>query len=351
VADPGSVRVSDSFNIERYPTVFQMTSTVKATTSVSFLEIMKALYPCASITGAPKVRTMEIIKEVELGPRGIYTGSIGYIGQGSALGKDDAERVARFNVAIRTVLVDKKTGTAEYGVGGGVVWDSDAPSEYAECLAKAAVLNADIPDFDLLETILWDVDDGYFLLDAHVRRLMGSAEYFDYKLSASFVLDRLQGFSKEIDKESCVVRLLVSRKGVLKLETRALPDSVDKVFDVELAGAPVDVSDPFLYHKTTNRSVYENAKAACADCDDVILYNEQGEITEGTIANVVLNMGGRLLTPPVSSGLLAGTFRDHLIEAGEIEEQVLSLEDLSAADEIFLVNSVRKWIPVKLSVF
>ena len=343
VADPGSVQVASTFDVERYPTVFQMTSTVRATTSAAFSDIARAIFPCASITGAPKVRTMQIIKELESSPRGIYTGSIGYVGQGSALGLQAPGRVARFNVAIRTVAINTATGSAEYGVGGGIVWDSDAAAEYEECLTKAAVLDHDIPEFQLLETILWQGSDGFFLLDPHVARLAASAEYFDYEVSVERVREEFMHLSEDLGAEPCVIRLLVDRTGNIETQRKPMPAGKES-FRLALAKAPVNSSNPFLYHKTTNRAVYERARQSCPECDDVILHNERGEITEATIANIVLKLDGELVTPPVESGLLAGTFRNHLLESGEITERVLMVADLGRAEEIFLINSVRKWI-------
>lgn len=341
VAEPGTVHVPEQFSIERYPTVFQMTSEVESTTSAPFADIMKALFPCASITGAPKVRTMQIIKELEPEPRGIYTGCIGYLGPG---------RKAEFNVAIRTVHIDKERSVAEYGVGGGIVWDSDAENEYEECRVKAAVLTAEAPRFELLETLLWDGKQGYFLLEGHLARLRASAEYFGFNVDVEQIRERLMVESAGLGERKFRVRLCVGEDGTASIEKTSLPDtSLPGQWKMALAKEPVDSTSRFLYHKTTNRGVYERARLAVPGYDDALLWNERGEVTESTIANVVIEKDGRRVTPPVSSGLLPGVFRQWLLERGEIEEEVVKVDDLVNVDRIFLINSVRKWVLTVLS--
>ncbi len=186
IAAIGSIHVPRLFDIERYPTVLQMTSTVNAETEAGFPEIMAALFPCASITGAPKVRTMQIIAALEGTPRGLYTGCIGYLAPG---------RQAQFNVAIRTVTIDRLSSQAEYGVGGGIVWDSEGEDEYQECKIKARVLAQAPPAFDLLETMLWEPESGYFLLQEHLSRLAASAEYFQFTADLE-AISRELGYSR-----------------------------------------------------------------------------------------------------------------------------------------------------------
>jgi len=339
VADPGSVDVPTMFEIEKYPTLFQMTSTVGCKTQASFTDIISALFPCASITGAPKVRTMEIIKELEREPRGIYTGCIGCIQPG---------RKADFNVAIRTVMIDKKKEQAEYGVGGGIVWDSKAEREYEECFVKAAVLTANTPRFNILETILWDAKSGgYFLLDKHLERMQMSAEYFDYPCDRAVLEKKLGQVSTALNDGTYRVRLQLTEGGEVLASCDPFSAS-DKPWRVAVASVPVNSGDLFLYHKTTNRSVYDSARPADKAIDDVILCNEKGEITESTLANVVVEKNRKLLTPPVSCGLLAGVFREWLLETDEIKEGIVSLKDLKAAKHVYLVNSVRKWIAVEI---
>ena len=346
VAEIGSVRVPQLFSIERYPTVLQMTSTVVADTSASPGEILAAVFPCASITGAPKAETMCIITELETTPRGVYTGAIGYIGPG---------RHMRFNVAIRTAVVDRETATVEYGVGGGITWDSAADDEYEECVMKSRVLTERRPEFSLLESLLWTPDDGYALLDFHIDRLTDSAEYFGYPVNADEVrrelltfTQSLRTFAQLLPAQRHKVRLLISADGTITVEGAEIGETPQKPLRVAPAAEPVSSFDRFLYHKTTNRSTYEKALASFPDCGDVILWNERGEVTESTRANVVVDFGGVLCTPPVSSGLLAGTYRRMLLDEGRITERVITKEELAEADAVYLVNSVRGWMPVEL---
>lgn len=361
VAEPGSVETVSRYDVEKYPTVWQMTSTVQGTLRTEerkesegriklgglcglgvnrISEIMRALFPCASITGAPKAKTMEIIRRMETHPRKIYTGSIGFM---------TPRGEACFNVAIRTALIDRKAGQLEYGIGGGIVWDSDAEAEYEETLTKARVLTQPRPDFQLLETLLWETEGGFFLLDEHMQRLGKSAAYFDVPLDQYAVL---QGLEEEFHTYECVrirVRLLVSRDGDFEIQAFPIePSGNASPPRVKLAAEPIDSQEIFLFHKTTHRAVYERARADKPGCDDVILWNERGEVTESTMANVVIRKGGKLVTPPVECGLLGGTFREHLLKAGEIEESVVPIADLKVAEEIFLINSVRKWQRVEL---
>jgi len=340
IATVGTVRVQSLWDIEKYPTVWQMTSTVTSETTASVSDIFRALFPCASVTGAPKPRTMQIIKELEPHPRHVYTGSIGYF---------SPHRRAVFNVAIRTIVVDIERRHAEFGTGGGIVWDSRNDDEYSECLVKARVVTSSRPRFSLLETILWNDDGGYFLLNRHLHRLGNSAEYFGIPVNMEKVKSLLElkanGYSGGCRK----VRVLVSRDGEITCEDSPItPDTESKPMRVRIAKEPVASSSPYLYHKTTFRDVYENARKNVPDCDDVLLYNERGEITETTIANIVVEIDGRLYTPPVESGLLAGTYRAELLEQGVIEERVIRLDELENCTLICLVNSVRKRMPAIL---
>ena len=342
VSVPGSVRVSSAYDIERYPTVLQMTSTVEARVTAPFVELMAALFPCASITGAPKVRTSEIIHELETGPRGIYTGTVGYLGPG---------RRASFNVAIRTVLVDHERQMAEYGVGGGIVWDSDGAAEYAECLAKAKILTSRFPNFALLETLLWEPETGYFLLDRHLARLRRSAEYFGFT-GVELVSSALRKAAAAFPPRPHRARLTLARSGEPRIESTPLGDTgTDSRFVVQTAQTPIDRQDVFLYHKTTHRAVYEAARATRPDADDVLLFNERGDATEFTIGNIVASLDGHLVTPPVDAGLLPGTFREELLESGVVVEDNIPVKRLSEAEQVWLVNSVRRWLPLDMSQF
>jgi para-aminobenzoate synthetase/4-amino-4-deoxychorismate lyase len=333
VAKTGSVHVPRLFEVERHPTLWQMTSTVAAECNKSVTEILCALFPCASITGAPKVRTAQIIAELEPTPRGLYTGCIGYLAPG---------RKAQFNVAIRTAVVDRKRSRVEYGSGGGIVWDSAPDDEYREALLKARVLTEQRPDFSLLETMLWSPEEGYFLLHRHLERLADSANYFGYPVDAGEIKKLLLEYACQF-KRAQRVRLLVDAEGMARIESSELPLLPESPVRLKVAREPISSTDPFLYHKTTQRQVYEAAQQAFPDYDDVLLWNERKEITESCVANIVFELEGSLFTPPVDSGLLAGTFRAELIGQGIIRERVLMLEDLQRCSKLYLINSVRKW--------
>ena len=340
IAKMGSVQVPELFQTQRYPTLWQMTSTVTAFTPASITDIFKALFPCASITGAPKVSTMKIIAELEHTPRKIYTGSIGYI---------FPEKKAKFNVAIRTALINTETQKAEYGIGGGIVWDSTTSDEYAEALLKARLLTESGPsEFALLETLLWTPEEGYFLLEKHLQRLMDSAHYFDFAISRNLVENHLFQL-KEQFVNAQRVRLLVDRKGNMRSEH--IPyQKMDQTLKATLADRPVNSTNVFLFHKTTERSVYEKARQSHPDVDDVLLYNEDGDLTEFTIGNLVVERNGQLLTPPIACGVLAGTFRAHLVETGTVRERAVPVRQLKACTRIFRVNSVRQWERVDVSI-
>jgi para-aminobenzoate synthetase/4-amino-4-deoxychorismate lyase len=334
IAEIGSVEVPTLFTVERYPTLLQMTSTVKAHSMASLPEIMEAVFPCASITGAPKVSTMEIIKGLEPEPRGIYTGAIGYWGPC---------RQASFNVAIRTVVIDRESGVADYGVGSGIIWDSKADAEYAECRLKSQVLVERFPSFELLESMLWTLEEGFFLLDQHLQRLAGSVLYFGYVLDEQVLRLKLMKFAQSL-VETSKLRILVGQNGQTTIEAQTVGAAKDAPpVPVCLAQTAVDSSSVWLYHKTTRRQVYEDALAGVPDGYDVILWNERGEITEASSANVILELDGQMVTPPVSSGLLAGTYRHSMLEQGIIQERVVTTADLQRSSRIYLINSVRKW--------
>ena len=328
VSVPGSVHVSSLFQPERYETVWQMTSTVEATLRprTSLVELMGALFPCGSITGAPKIRTMQIIRELEPFPRGVYTGTIGVLRPGGD---------CVFNVAIRTVVIDKESGVATFGVGGGVTIDSTAAGEYEECLVKSRFLSQKPVEFELFESMLLE-DGKIFLLERHLERFRKSAAFFGMAFSEEIHADL-----ERIVSEYPVGRLKI--KTTLSAESLSIdvtPAPTPKKVMVSLATGPVDSSDRFLFHKTTNRDYR----------DDLIYYNERNEVTESGTANIVVRIDDELYTPPVSCGLLAGTFRDQLLAEGTIRERVITVEELKNAKEIFLINSVRKWMEAELVV-
>ncbi len=348
VARPGSVEVRRLFEVERYPTLFQLTSEVAAETAAPLDELFAALFPCASITGAPKVRTMEILNGLESTPRGVYTGAVGLVAPGGR---------ARFSVAIRTAHVAPAAGAGpglcfEYGTGGGVVWDSSPAGELAESRTKALVLTRGEAPFELLETLLWEPRRGYRLLDRHLARLAASAEYFGFPLDVAAARRRLGELAAGLPARRHKVRLRCAPDGGLSLGAAPL-DHRRHPWRVALARRPVDARDRFLFHKTTRRRIYEEAldqaraEAGAQGVDDVLLWNRAGELTESTVANLVLSLEGELLTPPVAAGLLAGTLRAELLARRRIRERRLVPADLARSDAIFLVNSLRGWIPAR----
>jgi para-aminobenzoate synthetase/4-amino-4-deoxychorismate lyase len=298
---------------------------------------------------------MSLIKRHEAGARGVYCGAIGYLGPG---GK------AVFNVPIRTLTLglpdeaSAKTGggQAVYPIGSGLVSDSDAAVEYRECLDKARVLQrATAPAFEIFETMLYRASEqSVWLLDRHLVRLADSADYFDYPYTPGRVHEALasEGLSHGgtgARGEDLRVRLLLAADGSVQVQTTPIAESVIALpRRVTLGGSPVDTQDVFLYHKTTNRLVYEDALSAAPGADDVLLVNERGELTESCYGNIALKIDGEWLTPPISCGLLAGTLRAELLAAGELREAVLTPADLQRAEAIELLNSVRGRMPAVL---
>ncbi len=323
IAMTGTVAVDTLFDIERYPTALQMTSTVSARTEHSLTRIFRALFPCASITGAPKPRTMELIKLLETTPRKLYTGAIGFMLPG---------RSARFSVAIRTVLIDRRSGRAEYGVGGGIVWDSDANDELAESMTKARVLAERRPVFGLLETLRWTRDEGYFLLDYHLRRLKLSADYFNYPFDADEIKRRLNRMISGYTGKPRRVRLVVNPGGTISCRSAPFdPTSGSSIVKLKFSPVRVNSLNPLLYHKTTSRDFYQTARDQVENCDDVIFLNERNEITETAIYNIVIRRKGKLVTPATRCGLLPGTFRAWLLDRQEISQAVIRRRDCEEA--------------------
>jgi para-aminobenzoate synthetase/4-amino-4-deoxychorismate lyase len=289
------------------------------------------MFPCGSITGAPKIRTMQIIRELERNPRGIYTGAIGFI---------SPNRSAVFNVAIRTLVM--KDGCVQMGVGGGIVADSDPEDEYRECLLKASFLTRAHHNFQLIETMLWDKE--YCLLSQHLDRLESSASYFNFIFDRKAIQSQLQELSSSFTaSERYKVRLLLDSSRCATLASSALglePCTVN----VKLSSERTSSTDAFLRHKTTQREMYDRqyAEARANGFDEVIFTNEKGEVTEGAISNIFIEQSGKLITPPLTCGVLPGIMRRYLLETrATAEEGVLTIEDLKAADAVFLCNSVR----------
>ncbi len=336
----GSVNVYSLFEVERYRTVLQMTSTIESVcrTDVGLFESLQALFPCGSITGAPKIRTMEIIRELEHSPRQAYTGAIGLVKPGGD---------CIFNVAIRTIVLDSLTNEATFNVGGGITYDSTAEDEYNECILKANFLNQRWPEFEIFETMLLEKGN-IFLLVRHFKRMQSSAKYFDYLFDDNAIISRLNTISNNHQTGRWKVRLFLKRDGEIKVNVEEIKSINEKVLRVKFTAMPVHSKDVFLYHKTTNRTVYENALQGAGDCDDVILWNEAGEVTESAYANIVLEDLKGKWTPPRNCGLLSGTFRDELIASGTLQERVIDKEELLQCRSLSLINSVRKWMPAVL---
>lgn len=353
----GPVRTRSLFDVERYETLLQMTSTIVASggrdslAALSLAQLFQALFPCGSVTGAPKIRTMEIISELEPDRRGVYTGAIGYLAPSGA---------ALFNVPIRTVSLCGERG--EMGIGSGIVADSVPDQEWQECLLKGSFLTSSSPPFQLIETLLWEPGSGYWLLADHLERLYASADYFLFSCDLSVI-------ERELSRESCLfagvpmrVRLTLAKDGVVAVSSQPctvpLARHLSRHPDVRPADLPLigispvrtDSSLPWYFHKTTRREVYDRElqRAREKGLLECCFLNERGELTEGCITNIILFHKGEYLTPSLHCGLLAGIMRKYLLANAHIplREAVLTLDDLRRADALFLCNSVRGVVQV-----
>lgn len=339
LAPPGEVHSEAICRLEKYATVWQLTSTASARSDASLAQIFQALFPCASITGAPKARTMQIIKTREKQPRQIYTGAFGWLAAG---------RQAHFSVAIRSVLIDQRQRRASFGTGAGITWDSRGVDEYRECLDKAAILSRQHDEFALLETLRWTPGKGYFILAEHLQRLRDSAEYFDFACPIEEIRAYLFRLAADLPASPQRVRLLLHRDGRMQATATSLEPPPSSPLQIRLATRPVNSRQVLLYHKTTQRGLYEECLTEAAGMDDVVLWNEREEVTECCRANLVVEHQGRLITPPLASGLLPGTYRGFLLQRGTLTEQVLSKDDLRGSPRIYLINAVRKWQRARL---
>ncbi len=343
ICRPGSVEVGSLFEAERYETVWQLTSTIEGDlpAGTTLLETFRALFPSGSVTGAPKIRTMRIIAELEDSARGPYCGAIGYLAPPGS-----GEPRANFNVAIRTVVLDARTQVAEYGVGGGITHDSSAPAEYDEVLAKARVLREVRPAFELFETVPHLPAEGFRHLPEHLERMGSSASYFGFRFDAEAAAAMLKEAVAETSGTS-LVRLTLASDGTLATDIRDLPPA-DRQVRVALDDEPVDPNDVWLFHKTSRRAPYDRRRERRPDVDDVILVSDRGEATESTIANLVVELDGAWVTPPISSGLLPGTYRAVLVREGRLAERPVTVDELRHAAGIALVSSARGWRPATL---
>lgn len=343
VAKAGSVQVDKPFAVESYPTVHQMVSTVRADLlrNKGAIEMVRALFPCGSITGAPKIRAMELIDQVERDPRGPYCGAIGRIGPGGE---------AAFNVAIRTIrLTPGENGKhqAVLGVGGAIVADSDPMGEWRECLLKGGFVRGEAGGHDLIETMRFDPEDGVPLLELHLERIKASAAELGFSFDRHEARNRIQALCFELVAPARL-RLLLARSGAIALETAPLVPLADGPVPCIVLPLPVVPGDWRLRHKTTDRGFYEAAMVVAKQqrAGEALLVRDDGLVTEGSISNLFVERGGKLLTPPASLGLLPGVLRRKLLDDGRAEEAELTLADL--AEGFFLGNAVRGLLPARL---
>ncbi len=337
MAEVGSVNVTDLFTVETFRTLHQMTSGVRATLKegVGLSELVKAIFPPGSVIGAPKIRAMELISDYETEPRGVYCGAIGHLApNGDAL----------FNVAIRTPVIFRD-GRGEMGIGSGVVYDSVGAKEYAECLLKMKFLTDPPKSFELIETLLHEAGTGFWLLDGHIKRLRASAAYFGYAFEERAVQEALDRAVEGRKNERLRVRLLLAENGSVTVTTAEQPaQAPGSVMRFVISDTRLDSTNAFLFHKTTRRELYDREWQHYADTagsDEVLYLNERGEVAEGSRTNVFVESGGKLVTPPLSSGLLPGVLRGELIASGKAQEAVLTVDDLARAEAIYVGNSVR----------
>ena len=344
ISHAGTVKTNRFFEVEKYESLFQMTSTIegKARDNVSLYDLFKSTFPSGSVTGAPKIRTMQIIDEIEESARRIYTGSIGFIAP-------CMHKV--FNVAIRTLLIDQRSGSGEMGIGSGVVYDSDPKKEYEECLLKAKFLTERSKHFSLIETMLWHPARGFELLEFHLQRLKESSEYFGYKYDKNKLIKYFNNIQKCLDKNNrCRLRLLLNKQGDIKADYSILHD-IDAPKTITFSTLKTDSSNKWLYHKTTNRGLYDSEYQRHKEMGffDVIFTNEKGQVTEGAISNIFVKKNGVYYTPPIECGVLNGVYRRYILTTGklDIREKILFAEDLLNADSIFISNAVRGMVGVR----
>lgn len=341
-ADKGSVHVSKLFELEKYKTLFTMTSTIVARVNRmhSPIDILTSIFPCGSITGAPKIRAQQIIDELEEHQRGIYTGAIGFF---------TPEGDMCFSVPIRTMTINNM-GEGELGLGGAIVADSKVKEEYNECLLKASFVTDDHPRFDLIESLRYSPSEGFPFLNNHLERLCSSAEYFLFQFDIQEIKDGLLEHASLLQCEEGAyfkVRLLLSKDGNHTITSVKMKNNSDINIPLAvLSSSPIDSSDQFYFHKTTQRAFYQKELSShqiTTGCFDVIFKNEKDEITEGCFTNIFIKKEGFYYTPPVECGLLRGIYREFLLadDNHKTIEKILNVSDLESADEVYLCNSVR----------
>jgi Anthranilate/para-aminobenzoate synthases component I len=344
VCSIGSVKTHGLFKVETLPTVHQMTSTVKgilkpATTTG---QIIKSLLPSGSVTGAPKIRSMEIIHGLEQGNRGVYCGTIGFISpQGNSV----------FSVPIRTLQSTRRKGHWKYRVGGAIIWDSKASEEWRECAVKTSFLTKQKPAFELFESILWEKRLVY--KNDHVNRLKRSAQYFDFPFDPAEIVSLLASIEKKLINHSPQkIRVFLNRNGALRWDHCTLTDHKSSFpATITLAPGIIDEQNPLMFHKTTTRPWYTEASSRIKQglFFDLIFKNSKGEITEGSRSNIFIRKNDMLYTPPLSCGLLPGVLRQNLLRRGNCMEEIIKPRDLEKADSIYCGNSVRGLVEVRYS--
>lgn len=335
ICRPGSVRTPALFTVESYPTFHALTSTVigDLTPGVGVRELLRALFPCGSVVGAPKIRAGEIIRDIEGAPRGAYTGAIGAM----ALGGD-----LTFNVAIRTAVISAD-GVGRYGVGGGIVADSDPDAEYEEALLKGRILTDLAEDFGLIETLRWRPEEGYVRLGNHLARLATSADRLGFSCDLARVEIRLAASAAAWGcGQDRRVRLLLARDGQMEISSQVIDEERQRRLRFGVFAELLDAADPFLRHKTTRRPAHDAAASAAtaAGLDEMVLLNRRGAVADGARNSIFVERQGRLITPPVISGALPGVLRASLIAQGAAIEADLTLDDLRGGP-VFLGNSLR----------
>ena len=346
IAEPGSVAVPALFTVETYPTVHQMTSTVTATLADGrdAVDVLAALFPCGSITGAPKQRSMEVIAGVEEVARGVYTGAIGRIDAPGGAGGTGGG--AAFNVAIRTLTLAAGASVAELGLGSGIIADSRADEEWAEVLAKGAFVTAGQRPLDLIETMAFDPEQGMPLLDRHLERMRASALALGFRFDRHSARNELQAATFRL-RTAARIRLLLAQSGAIAIEVAPAPAAFDRPLRVALVPLPVDVGDYRLRHKTSDRGFYDAARIA-AGTDEVVFVRPDGLLTEGSFTSLFVPRGDGLVTPPLAAALLPGVLRSERIDSGRAAEGNLSPDDLSG--QFFVGNALRGLMPAVVAV-
>jgi para-aminobenzoate synthetase/4-amino-4-deoxychorismate lyase len=386
ISEFGKVKVNELFTIEKYETLYQMISEVEAykQEEITLGKIIENVFPCGSITGAPKIRTMEIINSLETERRGIYTGSIGLI----------LKEFSAFNVAIRTITLNLETGKGEIGIGSGIVWDSDPEKEYNETLLKSSFLLNPDPYFELFETMLIEntqpvisnessseksfpvetkkislpmnrdrnntlsnsatethkTAKRIFLLDEHLERLKHAAEYFLFKFDEGKILQELSDKMKSLVPHlKYRLRLTLNKWGNINISISEYKEGGKDAYAI-ISNKTISSSNKFQYFKTSNRKLYDQEYKLYSSKGffDTIFINEKNQLAEGAITNIFINKGGIWYTPPVSCGILPGIYRKYWLRTElNTKEEILYKDDLLIADEIILTNSLRGKVKVK----